>query len=55
MAGEHLGERALARAVRSHDGVDLARLHREVDALEDFLVADARVQVLDFQQVVILR
>jgi hypothetical protein len=34
-AAEDLAERALARAVRTHDGVDLARLHLEVDALED--------------------
>ena len=37
VAGEHLRERALARAVRAHDGVDFAALHGERDALEDLL------------------
>ena len=35
MPGQHAGERALARAVGPHDGVHLARLHREVDALQN--------------------
>jgi hypothetical protein len=30
MAGDHLGERALARAVRTHDRVDLALVHLQV-------------------------
>ena len=37
-AGEHVGERRLARAVRPHDRMHLARPHLEVDALEDRLV-----------------
>ena len=49
VAGQHLGQRALARAVRAHDGVHLAGVDREVDALEDLLVAGARAQVSDFQ------
>ena len=41
MAGQHLGERALARAVRPHDRVHFARADREVDALEDLDAVDA--------------
>ena len=40
VAHEHLGEGALARAVRPHDRVHLAALHLEVDALEDSVVLD---------------
>ena len=49
MAGQHLRQRALAGAVRTHDGVHLAGVDREIDALEDLLVAGARVKVSDFQ------
>ena len=38
VAGEHARERALARAVRAHDGVDLALVHLQIDAAEDVLV-----------------
>ena len=48
-AGEDAGQRALAGAVGPHDGVDLAGVHRQVDAAEDFLVVDAGVQVVDFE------
>ena len=48
--GQHLGQRALAGAVRAHDGVHLARLDREVDALEDLAALDGHVQVLDLEQ-----
>ncbi len=41
---QHVGEGALARAVRPHDRVDLARPHFEVDAAKDGLVVDAYVQ-----------
>ena len=46
---EHLGERALARAVGAHDRVDLALGHLEVDPLEDLRVGvgDGRVEVAD--------
>ena len=40
MARQHARERALARAVRSHDGVDLAGVDAEVDAAQDRLAAD---------------
>ena len=48
MAGQGARERALARAVRSHDGVDLALLHGQVDAAEDVFRAAADLQILDF-------
>ena len=48
-AGQHVGERALAGAVRSHDGVHLAGLHREGEAPQDLLVADAGVKVFDLE------
>src|ERR1035438_2208904 len=49
MAGHHVGEGALARAVRAHDGVYLARCDFEVDPPEDLVVADLGVEVLDLQ------
>src|SRR3712207_7993386 len=36
---------------RSHQGVDLALTHGEVEALEDLLVACAGVDVLDLERV----
>src|SRR5205085_11615564 len=51
-AGEHLAERALAGAVLAHDGVDLALVDGQVNALEDLPPAgggDAGVEVLDFE------
>ncbi len=45
-AGEHVGERRLARSVRAHDGVDLALVDDEVEAVEDLLALDLDVQVL---------
>ena len=49
-AGEHIGERGLARAVRAHDGVHLARVHGKIEAVEDLPLADPDVEVLDFKQ-----
>ena len=49
LAGQHIGERRLARAVRAHDGVHLALVHGEVETLEDLLAVDGDVQVLDFE------
>jgi hypothetical protein len=43
MAGEHLGERALARSVRSHDCVDLALVDGEVHASQDLGPVDRGV------------
>src|SRR5699024_5989682 len=53
VAGDRVGEGGLAGAVGAHDGVGLARLDGEVDALEDLLGAlrglDGGVEVLDLQ------
>jgi hypothetical protein len=49
--GQHLRQRALARAVRAHDGVHLAGAHVEVDAVQNRLAFDADLQVLDRQHV----
>ncbi len=50
LAGEHISQRRLAGAVRAHDGVHLARIHGEVETLQNFLAVDFDVQVLDFQE-----
>ena len=50
LAGQHIGERRLARAVRPHDGRDLALLDGQRQAVEDFLVLDLDMQIFDFQQ-----
>ena len=52
VTGQHLRERALARAVGTHDGMHLAGVDREVNASEDFLVARGSVQISDFEQAV---
>ena len=53
VTSDRVGERGLARAVRTHDGVDLAMVDGEVDALEDLkwavLSFHGHVEVLDFQ------
>jgi hypothetical protein len=38
-AGQHLGQGALARAVRPHDGVDLAGVDLQVDAPQNLVAA----------------
>src|SRR5437764_7986398 len=38
------------RTVRAHDRVHPAGVHREVDALQYFLVVDLDVQIFDFKQ-----
>ena len=48
--GQHLGQRALAGAVRTHDGMHLSRIHREVNSLQDLVAIHTRVQVFDFEQ-----
>ena len=50
LAGEHIGERRLARAVRAHAGMDLPLLDREIETVEDLLGVDLDVQVFDFKQ-----
>src|SRR5437867_2610568 len=46
-AGEDRGQRALAGAVRAHDGMDFAKPEGEIDAVEDFFVLHTGVEVLD--------
>ena len=46
---QHVGQRALARAVRSHDGVDLATADGQGQALQDLAPGDAGAEVLDDQ------
>src|SRR3989338_963648 len=55
MPRQHLGERALARAVDAHDGMHFASTHGEVDTLQDFHPPDSinhdfRLEVFYFQQ-----
>ena len=50
LAGEHIGQRRFARAVRAHDRMHLARIHGEVEAFENFLAVDLDVQIFDFKQ-----
>jgi hypothetical protein len=50
-AGEDVAERGFSGAVRTHDGVDLAGLHVEREALEDVLAGDAGVEVVDLEHV----
>ena len=48
-AGEHLGQRALAAAVGPHDGMDFTGVHGEVDAFQNFTIANFGVQIFDFE------
>ena len=38
-AGEHIGQRALARAIGTHDGVHFARVHRQRQSVQHVLAA----------------
>ena len=48
-ARQHLRQRALAGAVRAHDGVHFAGIHGEVDALQNFAIANRGVQIFNFE------
>jgi hypothetical protein len=48
-AGQDVGERALAGAVRAHDRVDLALGHAEVHAAQDLVPPHGGVEVLHFE------
>src|SRR6476659_4573184 len=50
LAGEHMREGRLARAVGAHDGVDAALADRKLEPIEDLLAVDLDVQVFYFQQ-----
>ena len=46
---EHVGQCRLARAVRSHDRMDFARIERKRKTLQDLRPADHRVEVVDLE------
>ena len=47
---EDVRQRALARAVRAHDRVDLSRVHREIHTAENLSASDLHMEVRDFQK-----
>ena len=49
LAGDDIGERRFAGAVRPHDGRDLAVRDGEVETVEDLLPSIRNGQVLDFE------
>src|SRR5438105_1162758 len=49
MTGEHLGEGALARAVRAHDRVHFAFADREIHALEDLGAGNGDAKAFDLE------
>jgi hypothetical protein len=53
--GQHVAQRGLAGAVRTHDRVHLARVHREREALQDFLARDPDMEVVDLQHALFIR
>ena len=48
-AGQHIGQRRLAGAVRPHDGVHLAGTDAERQALEDLLAVNFGVKIVDLE------
>ena len=52
MAHDGQAERALTRAVRAHQGMDLAPANGDADSLEDRLVADVDVEIVNRKGVV---
>src|SRR5690606_38355964 len=52
-AGQHIGQRRLAGAVRPHDRMDLAGRDDQVDAAQDLLAVDGGVEVLDLEHSVV--
>ena len=50
VSGQHIGERALAGPVRSHDGVDLAVVDRQVDSMEDLEAFGVGREPLDLKK-----
>ena len=47
VTGQRVGQRGLARSVRSHDDVDLARRHGQVETLQDLFARDLDAQSFD--------
>ena len=50
LAGDDMGQRRFAGAVRPHDRVDLARIHGERQPVEDFALLDTNLQIFHFKQ-----
>ena len=49
LAGDDVGERRLAGAVRPHDRVHLALVHRERQPVENLALLDTDLQIFDFE------
>jgi hypothetical protein len=50
MAGENLGKRALATAIPTHHGMNLARPHLKIHTLQDRLILHGRVEISDVEK-----
>ena len=48
-AGDDIGQRRLAGAVRPHDRGDLAGVHRQAQPVDDFFAGDGDVEIVDFK------
>ena len=49
LAGDDMGQRRLAGAVRPHDRVHLALVHGERQPVENFTLLDTDLQIFDFE------
>ena len=50
LIGQHLGQRALTRAVGAHNRMHLAGIYHQVHPSQDLVAVDYCVQVFDFEQ-----
>ena len=50
LAGDDVGQRRFAGAVRPHDRMDLARIYLERQPVENFALFDTDLQIFDFKQ-----
>ena len=49
LAGDDVRQRRFAGAVRPHDRVHLARVHRQRQPVEDLTLLDTNLQIFDFE------
>ncbi len=49
--GKYVGERALARTIRPHDGMHLAGGDRKVEVFQNFLARNRDGEAIDFQHI----
>src|SRR6185437_7989443 len=49
MPGQRAGQRALARSVRTHDGVHFAGVDMQIDPFEDLFALGLDLEILDIQ------